>query len=103
MLTNKIFTIELAGGLKRAGNTFFFLQREESKHWNLNVLRNNTPFKSMDTTVNEFLQFLQVNTEAYILNQLEDIDRLCGLWSEFLATDLEVQGSIPGTTRFSEK
>ena len=27
-----------------------------------------------------------------------DIDRLCGL--EFLATDTEVPGSIPGTARF---
>jgi hypothetical protein len=25
------------------------------------------------------------------------------LWSEFLATDPEVPGSIPGATRFSEK
>jgi hypothetical protein len=25
------------------------------------------------------------------------------LWSEFLATDPEVSGSIPGATRFSEK
>jgi hypothetical protein len=24
-------------------------------------------------------------------------------WSEFLATDIEVPGSIPGATRFSEK
>jgi len=29
-------------------------------------------------------------------------DRLCGLWSEFLATDTEVPGSIPGATRFTE-
>ena len=29
-------------------------------------------------------------------------DRLCGLVSEFLATDTEVSGSIPGDTRFSE-
>ena len=29
-------------------------------------------------------------------------DRLCGLWSEFLATDTEVSGSIPSATRFSE-
>jgi hypothetical protein len=29
--------------------------------------------------------------------------RLCGLVSEFLATDLEVPGSILGATRFSEK
>jgi hypothetical protein len=26
-----------------------------------------------------------------------------GLWSEFLATDPEVSGSIPGAIRFSEK
>jgi hypothetical protein len=31
------------------------------------------------------------------------IDRLCVLWSEFLATDPEVSGSIPGAVRFSEK
>jgi len=31
-----------------------------------------------------------------------DCDRLCGLGSEFLATDTEVPGSIPGATRFSE-
>jgi hypothetical protein len=30
-------------------------------------------------------------------------DSLCSLWSEFLATDPEVPGSIPGATRFSEK
>jgi hypothetical protein len=31
------------------------------------------------------------------------MDRLCGLWSEFMATDPEVPGSIPGATRFSEE
>jgi hypothetical protein len=31
-----------------------------------------------------------------------DSDRLCGLVTEFLATDPEVPGSIPGPTRFSE-
>jgi hypothetical protein len=30
------------------------------------------------------------------------VDRLCGLVLEFLATDPEVPGSIPGATRFSE-
>jgi hypothetical protein len=30
------------------------------------------------------------------------LDRLCGLVSEFLATDTEVPGSIHGATRFSE-
>jgi hypothetical protein len=30
-------------------------------------------------------------------------DRLCSLWSEFLATDPEVPGLIPGAFRFSEK
>jgi hypothetical protein len=30
-------------------------------------------------------------------------DRLCGLVSEFLSTDREVPGSIPGASRFSEK
>jgi hypothetical protein len=30
-------------------------------------------------------------------------DRLCGLVVKFLATDPEVPGSIPGSTRFSEK
>jgi hypothetical protein len=30
-------------------------------------------------------------------------DRRCGLVVESLATDLEVPGSIPGATRFSEK
>jgi hypothetical protein len=29
--------------------------------------------------------------------------RLCALLSEFLATDPEVSGSIPGATRFSQK
>jgi hypothetical protein len=32
-----------------------------------------------------------------------DFDRRCGLVSEFLATDPEVPGSIPGATRFSEQ
>ena len=27
---------------------------------------------------------------------------ICTQWSEFLATDTEVPGSIPGATRFSE-
>jgi hypothetical protein len=35
--------------------------------------------------------------------ELDTSDRLCGLVSEFLATDPEVPGSIPGPTRFSEK
>jgi hypothetical protein len=30
-------------------------------------------------------------------------DRLCGKWSEFLATDPEVPGSISGAFIFSEK
>jgi hypothetical protein len=30
-------------------------------------------------------------------------NRLCGLVVQFLATDPEVPGSIPGPTRFSEK
>jgi len=31
-------------------------------------------------------------------NYIKSVD----LWSEFLATDTEVPGSIPGATRFSE-
>jgi hypothetical protein len=34
---------------------------------------------------------------------MEMIDCFCGLLVEFLATDLEVLGSIHGATRFSEK
>jgi hypothetical protein len=34
---------------------------------------------------------------------MEVKDRLCGLVSQFLATDPEVSGSIPGATRFSVK
>jgi hypothetical protein len=32
-----------------------------------------------------------------------EISHVVVLWSEFLATDSEVPGSIPGPTRFSEK
>jgi hypothetical protein len=35
--------------------------------------------------------------------QDEDRDLLCVYWSEFLATDPEGLGSIPGASRFSEK
>jgi len=38
---------------------------------------------------------------SVIIRVLVINDRLCGLWSEFLATDTEVPGSIPGATRFS--
>jgi hypothetical protein len=34
---------------------------------------------------------------------LTPADDLCCAWSEFLATDPEVLGSIPGASRFSEK
>jgi hypothetical protein len=38
------------------------------------------------------------------INSITQCDQLCGLvWSEFLATNPEVLGSIPGPTRFSEK
>jgi hypothetical protein len=40
---------------------------------------------------------------VYIYITITQLDRLCGRWSEFLATDAEVPGSIPGATRFSEK
>jgi hypothetical protein len=40
------------------------------------------------------------------ISTLEDtvsVTYVVGWWPEFLATDLEVPGSIPGATRFSEK
>jgi hypothetical protein len=34
---------------------------------------------------------------------IDKLDRLCGQWSEYLATDPEIPGSIAGATRFSGK
>jgi hypothetical protein len=42
-------------------------------------------------------------TCCFCVSQKHLTDRLCGLWSEFLATDPEIAGSIPGVTRFPEK
>ena len=42
-------------------------------------------------TINRFLMFNYSRRTASVV-----------YWSEFLATDTEVSGSIPGTTRFSE-
>ena len=54
----------------------------------------------------------QTDTFHFLLNIQSDnmyfkwsprfMDHLCGLVVEFLATDTEVSGSIPGATRFSE-
>jgi hypothetical protein len=38
---------------------------------------------------------------AWSLN--DELERMWKEWSEFLATDPEDPGSIPGATRFSEK
>ena len=43
---------------------------------------------------------MEMNVEKTKVMRISD--RLCGLVSEFLATDTEVPGSIPGATRFSE-
>jgi hypothetical protein len=45
--------------------------------------------------------FFNINIFVVYLVTLIVSDRLCGLVVEFLATDTEVSGSIPGASRFS--
>jgi hypothetical protein len=59
-----------------------------------------TLLNNSDATAKEALSHLCLILSPYIAGKWTDIFRI---WSEFLATDLEVPGSIPGPTRFSEK
>jgi hypothetical protein len=58
-----------------------------------------------DTRVNESLREIcnETSNVVDIATLICHHNRLCGLVAEFLATDPEVPGLIPGATRFSEK
>jgi hypothetical protein len=54
-------------------------------------------------TIRNLLQLILMGQILFVTLEYLQWAASVVLWSEFLATDPEVPGSIPGATRFSEK